>query len=216
MHVVIFVGGVIRPGKLVDAAIAGADLVIAADKGALAALNYGCTPAFIVGDFDSLALSGLELERRGSVLVRAVAEKDETDTELALELAIERGASVVTLLGWAGGERFDHMLANILLLADFTTVPVRLVDGPSMCWLLRGPGKELLRGEIGDLLSLFPLVAEARGVRTTNLYYPLYGETLRFGRSRGISNVFIDQQAVVELAEGLLMIVHTERSELHE
>ncbi|MBO0793342.1 MAG: thiamine diphosphokinase [Ktedonobacteraceae bacterium] len=216
MHIVIFAGGTIRPGRLVDAAISGADLVIAADRGAVTALAYGCTPAFVVGDFDSLDLPHGELEQLGSTLVRVAAEKDETDTELALDLALEQGATAITVLGWLGGERFEHTLANVLLLAGFATVPIRLVDGPSVCWLLRGPGRAVIDGVPGDLLSLFPLSGEARGVRTTNLAYPLRGEVLRFGRSRGISNVLNGTQVEVSLEAGLLLVVQTARHELHE
>ena len=67
MHVVIFAGGTLRPGKAVQAAIASTDLVIAADSGAAAALQYGCKPSIIVGDFDSLdPLTAQQLQARGS------------------------------------------------------------------------------------------------------------------------------------------------------
>ena len=54
MHVVIFAGGTVRPGKAMQVALTTADLVIAADNGATTALQYGCVPAIIVGDCDSL------------------------------------------------------------------------------------------------------------------------------------------------------------------
>ena len=54
MHVVIFAGGTLQPGKAYFEAIASADMVIAADSGAATALQYGYTPGIVVGDFDSL------------------------------------------------------------------------------------------------------------------------------------------------------------------
>lgn len=215
MHVVIFAGGTLRPGKAVHAAIASADLVIAADSGAAHALQHGCTPAIIVGDFDSLdPLTAQQLQEQGSRVLSVPVEKDETDSELAIQTAIEQGASAITILGWLGGERFDHTMANILLLADFETVPIRLVDGPSVCWLLRGPGQASIVGQVDDLLSLLPLTSDATGVRTSGLYYPLHGETLRFGRPRGVSNALTQGQAEVSLEGGLLLIVHTDTKEL--
>jgi thiamine pyrophosphokinase len=214
MHVVIFAGGTLRPGKAVDAAIAAADLIIAADKGTRMALQRGYTPAIIVGDFDSLALPSEELKKMGSELVRAAVEKDETDTELAAQVAIERGADSITLLGGLGGERFDHTMANILLLAGFEDVPIRIVDGPSVCWLLRGPGSMSIEGRPADLLSLLPLTGEARGVRTKGLYYPLNDETLRFGKPRGVSNAFTDEQAEVSVMDGMLLVIYTNVQEL--
>ena len=71
MHALIFVGGTLRTGKAVEKAIASADLILAADSGAMIALQYGCTPAIIVGDFDSLTLSEQDLVKMGSQLVRA-------------------------------------------------------------------------------------------------------------------------------------------------
>ena len=217
MHVVIFAGGTIQPGKAVQAAIASADLFIAADRGAASALQFGCQPAIVVGDFDSLDDLPLQmLKERGCEIIQAAVEKDETDTELAIQVACERGASKITLLGALGGARIDHTVANILLLTGFETMPMRIVDGPAICWLLRGPGHSTFGGHAGDLLSLFPLAGDAAGVSTTGLYYPLHNDTLRFGKPRGVSNVLTGDQAVVSLEEGLLLIIHTDSQELQE
>jgi thiamine pyrophosphokinase len=215
MHVVIFAGGTLQPGAAVAAAIASADLIIAADSGAGTALQYGCTPAIIVGDFDSLDAARLQqLKAQGSRVIQAAVEKDETDTELAIQVALEEGANSITLLGGLGGARFDHTMANILLLAGFEMVPIHIVDGPTVCWLLRGPGSTIINGHTGDLLTLLPLTGEATGLHTEGLYYPLHGETLRFGRPRGVSNVLTHEQARVTLEHGLLLIIHTNSREL--
>src|ERR1700680_4857324 len=212
MRVVIFAGGTYRPGKASRKALVDADLLIAADSGAATALRLGYVPAYIVGDFDSLDTQLVEQARaRGSRLISAAVEKDETDTELAVQLAIEQGATQITLLGALGGERFDHTIANVLLLAGLDTVPIRIIDGPSTCWLLRGPGRTTIDGQTGDLLSLLPLTGDATGIRTRGLYYPLHGETLRFGKPRGVSNELTGEQAEVSLESGLLLVIHTEK-----
>jgi thiamine pyrophosphokinase len=216
MHVVVFAGGELQPGEAVTRALASADLIIAADRGALLALQYGRIPALIVGDFDSLPLSIQELEDLDCAIVRVAAEKDETDTELAIQSAIERGADAITLLGSLGGARFDHTLANVFLLAAFRTVPIRIVDGPMTCWLLCGPGEADIHGCPGDLLSLFPWSGDAVGITTHHLYYPLHDATLRFGKPRGVSNMLTESYAQVQLQKGMLLIMHTNRSELQE
>ncbi len=185
-------------------------MLIAADSGAATALRLGYIPAYIVGDFDSLDTQLVEQARAsGSHIISAAVEKDETDTELAVQLAIEQGATQITLLGALGGERFDHAMANVLLLAGFDTVPIQIIDGLSTCWLLRGPGHTAIDGQIGDLLSLFPLAGDATGIRTQGLYYPLHGETLRFGKPRGVSNELTAEQAEVALENGFLLVIHT-------
>jgi thiamine pyrophosphokinase len=216
MHVVIFAGGTLRPGKAVNDALACADLIIAADIGAQTALQLGLTPAIVVGDFDSLTLSRDALRSMGCQTIQVPAEKDETDSELAIETAIQQGASRITLLGALGGQRFEHSVANVLLLADYDTIPIRIIDGPSVCWLLRGPGSTQIEGQAGDLLSLFPLAGDVHGVNTSNLYYLLRGETLRFGEPRGISNVLTGSLAEVSLEAGTLLIIHTAKQELSE
>ncbi len=214
MHVVIFAGGTVRSGKAMQVALTTANLVIAADSGAITALQYGYVPAIIVGDFDSLNTPALhQLQQQGSQLIQAPVEKNETDTELAIQVALEQGATAITLLGALGGTRFEHTIANILLLVGFETVPIRIIDGPSTCWLLRGPGRSLLSGQVGDLLSLFPLTADATGVQTKGLYYPLHKETLYFGKPRGVSNVLTQEQAEISLETGLLLIIHTTTQE---
>ena len=210
MHIVIFAGGTLDPGKAFYKAIAGADMIIAADSGAATALRYGCTPAIVVGDFDSLDKQLAEqLRAGGSRTVSVAVEKDETDTELAVQLAIEQGATEITLLGALGGARFDHTMANVLLLAGFDSVPIKIVDGPSVCWLVKGPGNTAIDGQVGDLLSLLPLTGDASGIRTSGLYYPLQGETLYFGKPRGVSNVLTQEHAEVSLERGLLLVIHS-------
>ena len=215
MHVVIFAGGTLRPGKAFYAAIDNADMCIAADSGAATALQYGCIPRIVVGDFDSLGDLLLEdLVMRGSEIRRAAIEKDETDTELAVQVAIDEGATRITLAGAFGGARFDHTMANILLLAGFEDVSIMLVDGPSICWLVRGPGSSIIDGKAGDLVSLLPLTGDASGIGTKGLYYALKGEALTFGKPRGVSNVLIEEHAEVSLESGMLLVIYTNVEEL--
>ena len=215
MHVVIFAGGTLQPGKGFYNAMASAGMIIAADSGAATVLKYGYTPGIVVGDFDSLDAALLqELSEKGSQVRRVAVEKDETDTELAVQVAIEQGATSITLLGALGGARFDHTMANILLLAGFERVPITIVDGPATCWLVRGPGTSAIDGQIGDLVSLLPLTSDASGVRTKGLYYPLNGETLYFGKPRGMSNVLIEECAEVFVEGGMLLVIHTDVQEL--
>ena len=210
MHIIIFAGGTVQRGEAVERALQEGELIIAADSGARTALDLGCVPAYVVGDFDSLdEPTRAELERLDCRFVTVSTEKDETDTELALEVALQQGASRVTILGALGGTRFDHTVANLLLLSAYPPLQLELVDGNARAWLLHGPNSTLIEGKAGDLLSLFPLTATASGIITENLYYPLNDESLTFGRPRGISNVLLTSQARVTLREGLLMIVHT-------
>lgn len=194
-------------------AVEAGALLICADGGGETALAWNLTPDLLVGDMDSISPASLEtLTHTPGVEVRVVpVEKDETDLELALLTALERGAKEITILGGLGG-RLDHTLGNIYLLAADQLVragaKARLLDEDEEVLVLHGSESLTLAGKPGDLLSLIPLTPVARGVRTTNLYYPLKSEPLYIGPTRGISNVFTGETATVAFEEGLLLVIH--------
>src|SRR5436190_808954 len=82
----------------------------------------------------------------------------------------------------------DHFLANVLLLASpelsALTVEARLAD--ARVFVVRDAVE--LRGSPGELCSLLALGGAAHGVRTEGLEFPLRGETLYPGSTRGVSN----------------------------
>jgi thiamine pyrophosphokinase len=189
-------------------------VVIAADGGAAKAALLGLRPDVIVGDLDSLAPDTLERLRAEGVEICAYpAEKEESDTQLALREAIARGASRLIIAGGLGGLRLDHTLANLLLLAlpELAGHEVVLLDGAASVRVLglSGPDELSLEGTPGDLVSLLPLSERVRGVETEELAYPLRGETLEQGYSRGLSNVMQAGRATIRTAQGRLAVVHT-------
>ena len=148
---------------------------------------------------------------------RARPDKDESDTELAVLAARAMGATDLTVLGALGGPRVDHALANLGLLAmpELDGLGVRLVAADARVRLLRAPdgaGRPVtidLAGRVGDLVSLLPVGADAEGVTTHGLAYPLHDEPLLVGRTRGLSNVRERGDATVVLRRGQLLVVET-------
>lgn len=188
--------------------IAAADLLIAADGGAVALLRAGRLPQIVIGDLDSVDAASLaSLTGQGVAFQRYPRAKDETDLELALRFAAEQGATTIDVLGALGG-RWDHTLANVALLNH----PVlhgrrtRLLADRQELFLVHGTA--LIEGQPGDTVSLLPLSAEVRGVTTRGLHYVLQDATLRFEEARGVSNILIDPPGEVRLREGLLLVVH--------
>ncbi len=215
MRAVIFANGLLSGLPAIEAAIQKDDLLIAADGGAIHCLNFGLTPRFVVGDFDSLSTETVQtLERLGAKLVVYPVRKDFTDLELALQLAHSQGAEVAVVLG-ALGNRWDMTLANLLLPAyeAFSALTIRLVDGNQEISLVRAGKTGSFYGEPGDIVSLIPLGGAASGITTNGLEYPLEHGTLEFGSSRGVSNVLIGQQATVELEMGMLLSVIIHKKE---
>ena len=197
----------------------GIDLIVAADGGYRYANALRLGPVDLwVGDGDSLSPDGLaQLRRAGVPMELAAVGKAESDTELAVLAAIDRGATRVTVLGAFGGPRLDHALANALLLghprlADRSVVllapdaRVRLLQAPAPDG---GAASMSLAGREGDLVSLLPLAGEARGVTTRGLEYPLLDEPLEMGPARGLSNVRREATASVSLKRGALLVIET-------
>jgi thiamine pyrophosphokinase len=212
MNALIFANGQIEDGEMVQRALAqaGAALVVAADGGARVAQHYGLRVDAVIGDMDSLdADEQASFAASGTKLLQHPAEKDETDLELALIWAVERGASWLRLIGATGG-RLDQTLSNIYLLTlpILARADVQMVAGKQAIWII-GAGTNTLEGQPGDTISLIPLNGTVRGVRTENLYYPLRDEDLYFGPARGVSNVMTAARAAVTVREGVLLVVHT-------
>jgi thiamine pyrophosphokinase len=193
-----------------------ADLVVAADGGAAWIDRAGHRPDLLVGDLDSADPSlVVRLAEAGTGIDRHPADKEASDTELAIEAARARGASEIVLLGALGGDRLDHELANLLLLADASLAepPIRICRGGTTARVVRGGGHLGLEGAAGDTVSLLPLGQDAWGVTTEGLRWPLAGAPLHSGRSRGLSNEIVDAPASVSLERGLLLVVETTREE---
>lgn len=207
MRTIIFANGTIDNS---DSILSGKDLIIAADGGTHHCLSLGITPDVVIGDLDSLTADDINgLQIAGVEIVRYPAKKDQTDLELALRLAIDRGADEIVVFGAMGG-RWDMSIANILLPAEqnLSNATIRIINGRHEIMLLRTGKKITFHGEKGDILSLIPLGRDALGITTVGLEYPLKDDVLRFGSSQGISNVLVEETATVFLKQGMLLCVH--------
>jgi thiamine pyrophosphokinase len=99
------------------------------------------------------------------------------------------------------------LLGGLLLLASpqYARVQVDAQLGPAAVHVVRE--RRALAGEPGELVSLFAVHGPASGIVTEGLLYPLRGETLAPGSTRGVSNVFAAPQARIELTRGVLLAV---------
>ena len=205
MHALVVAGGELLLSRRVRAVAAAADLVVAADSGLRHLDALGVAARVVVGDYDSQARPEATVERE--VIVHPVA-KDDTDLALALREAVARGATRVTLLSALRGPRLDHGVANLLLLAadEFSAIDLRAVDGDDELRAVRSSAP--IAGAAGDLVSLLALSERCEGVRTQGLAWPLRGETLERGSTRGVSNVLEAEHAGVALSSGVLLLIH--------
>jgi thiamine pyrophosphokinase len=202
--VVVLAGG---PGLRVPVSLPSGAAVIAADSGAEYALELGLRVDLALGDFDSVSEATLgALEGAGARVERYPTAKDVTDLELALDAALAFGPERILVLG-SGAGRLDHLLGQLLLLAAdaYAAVQVDAQLGAAAVHVVRR--ERVLAGEPGELISLLAAHGPARGVVTDGLVYPLRGETLEAGSSRGLSNVFAASEARLSIERGSLLAV---------
>lgn len=193
-----------------------ASSVIAADAGLLLANTLDLRVDHVVGDLDSVGADVVERAVQGGAVVhRHEADKDATDSALALDLAMtlladagrdRRGS--VTLLGRGGG-RLDHLLADLLALGDpaLAAADVTAHLGPATVSVVRPGSPRRLSGRAGEQVSLLPLNGVARGVTTSGLRWALTGAGLTAGTTRGLSNEFVAAEATVAIETGVVLAV---------
>ena len=214
MRAVIFANGVLNNSQNIYDIILPDDLIIAADGGTTHCRTLGIKPFVVVGDLDSLDSDYFKsLQTSETEIITYPVNKDQTDLELAIRKALDFGSDEIFVLG-ALGARWDMTIANLLLPAtqEFSKVKIRLIDGNQEIILLRGEGELIFKGKKGDILSLIPFGNDAYGVTLRGLEYPLEADVLKFGATRGISNVLIDDTATVYLKKGLLLCIHIHKN----
>lgn len=219
MKALIVADGDVQGPQLLDAGLLepdsdGRPVVIAADGGARKAELAGFHPDLVIGDADSLSERAIaRLRREGAEVIVHPQAKAESDTELCLREALRRGATSVVIVGALGGLRFDHALANVLLLtlSELADRDVVLADATTSVRVMGRsvPDRLVLHGAAGDVVSLLPLTEVVDGVRTDGLAYPLAGEQLRQGPARGLSNVMRADRAAITITGGRLAVIHT-------
>jgi thiamine pyrophosphokinase len=209
-RIVIFANGELNQPDRLKADLCAADRIFCADGGTLNALALNLTPEIIIGDLDSLPADVVaHMEAAGVAVYRHPVNKNQTDLELALELAATQHPDEILLVTALGG-RLDQMLANILLLTlpAFAGTQIWLVDGSQRATLLRAKQPLTLAGHPGDTLSLVPLSPTVYGATLRGVRWPLTGATLSLGSTLSISNQFADPEATLQIEDGLALVVH--------
>lgn len=185
--------------------------LICADGGARHLEALGIAPHIIIGDMDSLDLAPLKhYEEQGVEIIRHPPRKDETDTQLALNVAWQSRPREVRVYGGLGG-RIDHTLANISLLMESAKrkIATRLVD--EWCEIFVITGQTTLTGGAGQTVSLFPLTTQVTGIDLEGFAYPLIRGTMEIGAPYGISNQLLADRAAISVGEGALLVVKYHR-----
>lgn len=210
-NIVIFTGGSYGPAEFYENKLKKIvpDVIIAADRGAEMVAHLGLEPDMMVGDFDSVDATVFDtFKNQGVPVLRHPVHKDQTDTELAIDVAIQNDADVVTLFG-ATGTRIDHVFASIAAMTRLTDqgIGAQIIDPDNELHLVKGPRDISLHLSVGTTISLTALSDDAGPVTLAGFEYPLENARLSF-RDAGltVSNYAVDRTQRIVFDAGLLLI----------
>ena len=206
MKAFIYTGGTVHPNLITEHPRAD-DLTVAADAGYHNAVRLGERVDILLGDFDSIGdlPSGGTFER-----IRVPVEKDLTDTQLAVEVALERGAEEVILIGGLSG-RLDHTLSTLSILEDLYTrgYHATLTDGQSRVRYMRDTSTLIARSAY-KYLSLVAADTVVKGVSVDGCKYPLKRATLRRSLQFAVSNEITGNVALISVKKGGIFIIESQ------
>jgi len=206
MKVLIIANGSLEHPKRVKKLINDIDYVICADGGVKHLEKLSIWPNLIVGDFDSVDKSLLDYYVASKVEIQTFpADKDKTDTHLAIDIAIGLGAIHIVLVG-AIGTRFDHSYANLMLLYYLQKKGIESTIIDAFNQIRVSNSVIEIRAEIGQTVSILPfgdnsIVEEAYGFK-----YPLKDKKLFLDNPLGISNVLIAEKGKIVVKKGWILV----------
>lgn len=207
---IIFTGGILT--KNILSFLKSDEIIIGVDRGAEWLMENDVIPDYFVGDFDSTNPDFLDKIKKYYPERVSISDtrKDETDTDLAVKLAVELNVAEILILGGIG-TRLDHVIANIhtLLQAEEKNIP-SIIWGSSnrMQLIIPGKKKTFQKSEY-RYISLLPLSGEVSGINLEGFMYPLENALMKVGQPYGISNQLIEEIGTISVDEGILLVIES-------
>ncbi|MGE5629362.1 MAG: thiamine diphosphokinase [Solirubrobacterales bacterium] len=208
MKTVILSGGKPPSLGLLKSELKECDILIGVDSGGNFLRDQGIIPDYLVGDFDSINKENIEyFKLNGSNIYEYPKDKDFTDTELALELAVKLRSDSIVFLGCTGS-RIDHIMGNLGLLRKCIEKEIKgfIKDDHNFIMLSKKPLK--LSGNKGKLFSVQAYCNEINNLTITGAKFPLHNHKLNLGDPITISNEFLEEYVHIDFSDGIIMIIY--------
>lgn len=210
MKICIILNGEIKNYDYINTIVSNVsyDYIICSDGGANHAYNMNIVPDYIIGDLDSINKSIIDYYKNKNVnFEKFPIKKDETDTELCIQLSQKLKAKEIDLIGALGG-RIDHTIANINLLYYIRKrgIKPKIISEKEEIYIAIDE-EVIIDGEIGNTISILPIKNDAKGVTLKKLEYSLENDDIEFSTPLGISNVMTDINCNIKVNEGSIIII---------
>jgi len=181
--------------------------IIAVDGGTDILKNFSVKPDIIIGDLDSISLETKEYYSSIGVEIKKYpVEKDQTDSEIAVDYCSEMGIKSIIITAALGG-RIDQEIANINLLEYIKNknIDAKIIDNNIEISII--DDKKIFKYKKGYRLSLLAQTEVAAGLSISGCKYNLNSKDLLRYKTRGISNLILEDRAEVEIEDGLLICI---------
>lgn len=186
--------------------------IVGVDKGVEYLYHHQIKPNYIVGDFDSIAPEIIKYYKtETNVAIREYNPvKDESDTEMAIRIAITIGSTEIYILGATGG-RIDHLWANVQSLAIGCKFNVRayILDPQNRIFVTDKPCQLKKSEAYGKYLSVFSLSGDIFDFNMKGTKWPLEHHVLKPTDSLTVSNRFEDEIVEIDFIGGTIVVMET-------
>lgn len=186
------------------------ETIIAVDNGLKILNEINIKPNHIVGDFDTVDKKILDIYNNDKTIEihKYNPIKDNTDTDIAIKLAIELNSDKVIILGGIG-TRIDHVIANIHILkyALDKNIECKIIDENNEIQLINKTTVLNKKDIMKKYISLIPLTESVEGINLKGFKYELENGRLVIGSSLGVSNEIVKEQAIIEFDSGILIMI---------
>ena len=206
MKAYIYTGGKIDASNITETPCED-DIVIAADSGYKNAKMLGVKPSVLLGDFDSLDTSAVD--DASLEVISVPAEKDFTDTQMAIDTALKKGATEIFIIGGLSG-RLDHTLSNLAILEDLAKKKIRVIinDGYNRARYLENDSIIIMNSDY-KYVSLIAKGEKVKGVCIEGCKYELKNATLTDKYQYAVSNEILKNCAFISVKKGALFIIES-------
>ncbi|WP_318615472.1 thiamine diphosphokinase [Sporosarcina sp. YIM B06819] len=189
---------------------------IGADRGALHLLQQGITPHEAVGDFDSVTSEEYDqIAAAVHKVGRFRSEKNETDTELAVDRALTYNPERVILTGVTGG-RLDHMESALHLLyrlqMQHREIAFSIRNKTNELSILFPGVHECAREDRFAYISFFPFGGDVLGLTLSGFKYETVDARLETGMTKFTSNEPAAEVCTISFHQGICLMVRSSDS----
>jgi thiamine pyrophosphokinase len=209
MKYLIVSNGSIKDIELIKQIAQRTDFIICADGGIKHLFKANILPDLVIGDLDSISEDErLEISKRNIKVLKYPTKKDKTDTELAIDYAIENDAEEILLLG-ATGTRLDHTIANIMILFRLLRLGIKgcIIDSHNEVYIV---DSELeLQQKEDTYVSIIPLMNDAIGVTLKGFEYETENKDFKMSSTLGISNRIIYEKGYINIKKGPCLVIRS-------